>query len=48
MATAAAATSPETAGRLGRGQLLFAGDANRTAGGDVFGHYLGIEPTAST
>ena len=30
---------------LGRGQLIFAGDAAELAGEDVFGHYLGIEAT---
>jgi len=33
---------------LGRGQVIFAGDADELAGEDVFGHYLGIEATAST
>jgi branched-chain amino acid transport system ATP-binding protein len=32
---------------LGRGQVIFAGDAAELAGEDVFGHYLGIEATAS-
>ncbi len=31
---------------LGRGQLIFAGDAAELAGEDVFGHYLGIEAVA--
>jgi branched-chain amino acid transport system ATP-binding protein len=31
---------------LGRGQLIFAGDAAELAGEDVFGHYLGIEAAA--
>jgi branched-chain amino acid transport system ATP-binding protein len=33
---------------LGRGEVIFAGDAAELAGQDVFGHYLGIEATAST
>ena len=33
---------------LGRGQIIFAGDADELSGEDVFGHYLGIEATAST
>ena len=33
---------------LGRGEMIFAGDAAELAGQDVFGHYLGIEATAST
>ena len=32
---------------LGRGEVIFAGDAAELAGEDVFGHYLGIEATAS-
>jgi branched-chain amino acid transport system ATP-binding protein len=33
---------------LGRGEVIFAGDTAELAGQDVFGHYLGIEATAST
>ena len=33
---------------LGRGEVIFAGDAAELAGEDVFGQYLGIEATAST
>ena len=33
---------------LGRGEIIFAGDTAELAGQDVFGHYLGIEATAST
>ena len=33
---------------LGRGEVIFAGDTAELAGEDVFGHYLGIEATAST
>ena len=33
---------------LGRGEVIFAGDSAELAGEDVFGHYLGIEATAST
>ena len=32
---------------LGRGEIIFAGDTAELAGQDVFGHYLGIEATAS-
>ena len=33
---------------LGRGEVIFSGDSAELAGQDVFGHYLGIEATAST
>ena len=33
---------------LGRGEVIFSGDTAELAGEDVFGHYLGIEATAST
>ena len=33
---------------LGRGEVIFARDAAKLAGQDVFGDYLGIEATAST
>jgi len=33
---------------LGRGEVIFAGDTAELAGQDVFGHYLGIEATASS
>jgi len=32
---------------LGRGEVIFAGDAAELAGEDVFGHYLGIDAAAS-
>jgi len=32
---------------LGRGEVIFAGDTAELNGEDVFGHYLGIEATAS-